>query len=130
MSNYLKSIVILVIFINFLGCNNNEKIDKVKKDLEQTIQKANKNIQELTSEYANKDKLNELTTEEVEKLFTYEYKVLELDNSLSASEIEEQLQTLGKERWECFNVISEQKSYKVFCKRKPKTYLRYIPRVF
>jgi len=130
MLNYLKCLIIFIVIFNILGCSKSEDLEKVKKDLEITINKANKNIKELTQEYTKKEKIEELTTDEFEKLFTYEYKVSEFSLELSVQEIEEGFQKLGKDRWECFDIEKDEESYKVFCKRKPKTYLRYIPRVF
>ena len=75
-------------------------------------------------------KVSELTQDELSKLFTFEYKVLELDSKLTSDEIEAKLTDLGKEMWDCFAVTPSESVIKLFCKRRPKTYLRYIPRWF
>ncbi len=37
------------------------------------------------------------------------------------------LDELGKERWECFQVIRDKKTWRVFCKRRKRSYLRMVP---
>ena len=65
---------------------------------------------------------------EVEKLFAFEYKVVSLSQAQSSQQLEAALNQLGKDRWECFQVVQMQDGDSLICKRAPKTYLRYIPR--
>jgi hypothetical protein len=62
--------------------------------------------------------LQERTKEEVEKLFQWEYRVI-------------QLAKLGAEGWECFHIASQTAdSTRITCKRRPKSalsYLKYLP---
>lgn len=70
------------------------------------------------------------TSAELEKLHKLEYKVIDLAGSDSTEELEKQLAELGKERWDCFYVQPIPDKLRFFCKRNPKTFLKYIPRVF
>jgi hypothetical protein len=76
------------------------------------------------------NELDSLASQEVEKLFVFEYNVVELPSGQSTEQLNEQLSELGKERWDCFHVEEKETQIRLFCKRRPKTYLRYIPRVF
>ena len=77
-----------------------------------------------------KDKAQTAAKEEVSKLFTFEYKVAEIDNSASSAQVEALLSGLGRERWECFDSAPLGGKLRFFCKRKPDTVLKYIPRAF
>ena len=67
---------------------------------------------------------------ELHKLHSLEYKLVEIDAAASSSDIEQRLVELGSERWDCFHVQPLDKTLRVFCKRSPETFLKYIPRVF
>lgn len=77
-----------------------------------------------------KDETQKLAKEELNKLFSLEYKVVEVSSKLTADNLQIMLSELGQQRWDCFNVIHREEGIWIFCKRKPETYLRYIPRVF
>jgi hypothetical protein len=127
------------------GCKNNQPAEKpepkASQDLvgeESTSQQVNKVIGEsLEGIKAELRKLqpqaNELSNQaqgEVEKLFSFEYRVTDFPETLSAQDLEIELGNLGKDRWECFQALNINKNLRVLCRRVPKTYLRYIPRLF
>lgn len=77
------------------------------------------------------DAVQTRTKEEVEKLFRWEYKVIESPGSLTTPELERTLGELGSDGWECFHIdrLSPDQT-RVTCKRRPKSaisYLKYIP---
>ena len=72
----------------------------------------------------------EVAEQEVEKLFRLEYQVLTFPSDAQANELQDGLRRAGMDRWDCFHVESRPVELLVLCKRQPKTYLRYIPRVF
>ena len=72
----------------------------------------------------------EVAEQELEKLFSLEYQVLTFPSDVEAKALQDGLRRAGMERWDCFHVESRQEELLVLCKRQPKTYLRYIPRVF
>jgi hypothetical protein len=74
--------------------------------------------------------MKESASVEMEKLFTFEYRVLEIPTASTSEEIQKILELAGKERWDCFHIESQNASLRIFCKRNPKTALKYIPRVF
>ena len=69
------------------------------------------------------------TSKEIEKLFALEYRVVTLDAELDSDAIEAELNDLGKERWECFSIRPDTKGLRVYCKRRPRSYLRYLGRM-
>lgn len=76
------------------------------------------------------DSVQKSASEEVGKLFVLEYKVIEYASTEPAESIEAALAALGAERWDCFHVEQRPDALRFYCKRTPKTFLRYIPRVF
>lgn len=61
--------------------------------------------------------------EGVEEMFSVEYKVIDVAKNASAERMEGILRSLGKERWEIFNIIESEKELRFFLKRKPINYL-------
>lgn len=93
------------------------------------IDELQKTIENLKSRVSTTE-LDSLANQEVEKLFTFEYTVKELPIESTGTEINETLSELGLERWECFHVEEKTTFIRLYCKRRPKTYLRYVPRMF
>ena len=139
------SAVVILCSSSFLACKGGSSPDKAEQassnettTKESTSQQVNKVIGEsLEGIKAELRKLqpqaNELSNQaqgEVEKLFSFEYEVAEFPETLSAEELEIELLNLGKDRWECFQVLHINKNLRAICRRVPKTYLRYIPRLF
>ena len=76
------------------------------------------------------EKAEKLAKEELRKLHNFEYKVERVAVTAEPGEMQIVLQELGKDRWECFHVERRNDDLLLFCKRRPESYLRYIPRVF
>ena len=76
------------------------------------------------------DAVQARTKEEVEKLFHWEYKVVDLPAALSAIEQENEFKKLGQDNWECFDIMPVSGTLRITCKRRPPSaisYLKYIP---
>ncbi|MEY4668424.1 MAG: hypothetical protein RL518_1123 [Pseudomonadota bacterium] len=74
--------------------------------------------------------IQERTKEEVEKLFRWEYKVVETESGIAAADFERRLGELGNEGWECFHISTSPEAARITCKRRPRsplTYLQLIP---
>lgn len=127
----LSLLLSLLVAFTLSGCDQLEKEQSHLKELQAEASKQIGEMQRLFEEI--KPKGSDLTgqaTEEVEKLFIFEYEVFEVDRSKSAKELTGILQQHGKERWECFYIEQLVDSLRIYCKRRPKSYLRYIPRWF
>ena len=100
----------------FLGCDTTAPVvDQLNSGLDKVLQ--------------NGEQVSKATSDEIEKLFSVEYKVVEL-TQIDAAEIELKLATLGRDRWECFFIEPVNGAKRFYFKRSPKTLLRYIPRMF
>lgn len=94
-----------------------------------SIEGAKREAHEAVAPHA--DAVQSRTKEEVEKLFRWEYKVIETPADQSAGALESQLSELGADGWECFHIHTQTSGLvRITCKRKPKSalsYLKYIP---
>lgn len=102
-------------------------LEQISDELSAALEKASRKVSEIAP---SGEQVKQSATGEVEKLYIFEYKVAEFSLDATAGEIESELNSLGKERWECFASERTEKNLRVMCKRRPKTYLRYIPRMF
>jgi hypothetical protein len=112
------------------SCNSSvdsERLEQLSKDLKETLSTTKDKVVELSPSSGD---LKSLTTDEFRKLAAFEYKVTEVPRQASALELEAQLALLGAERWECFQIDPAETHYRIFCRRRPETYLRYLPRMF
>ena len=74
--------------------------------------------------------IQERTKEEVEKLFRWEYRVVETQLGIPAVDFENRLRELGNEGWDCFHISNVSETTRITCKRRPRsalTYLQLIP---
>ena len=94
-----------------------------------SIEGTSKDVQDAMAPHASA--VQARTKEEVDKLFRWEYKVVELLNDIPANELEVKLGGLGSDGWECFQVSGQVNSLiRLICKRRPTSalsYLKYIP---
>ncbi len=74
------------------------------------------------------ENVTSLTSEQINKIIRYEYKVITLPASSTSEEMEGVLSSIGQERWECFSVIPSEATLKVFCRRLPYALLRSLLR--
>ena len=112
------------------GCENRDtkqQLSQLSADLKHTLDEAKQAVSDLAPDTS---KLSARTNEEIEKLFRFEYKVEELDIKSSREALEEALVKLGLDRWDCFHLESNATALRIFCKRMPRTYLRYMLRAF
>lgn len=70
--------------------------------------------------------IQERTREEVEKLFRWEYRVVDIDANLTADELQKRLTELGNEGWECFSIAPSGHDSRVTCKRRPRSAINYL----
>ncbi len=68
--------------------------------------------------------------DDLERHATWQYKVVDLENSLSAAEIEQKLTDLGKEKWELLSVTSLPNKTRYYFKKRGMSLLRVIAPMF
>ncbi len=119
------------------------KAGEVISDINDKASELTKDISEETEEIANavSDKIGEilkgstdsLPAKEVKKLSQFEYKVFEMPVDSANEDFQDELNSLGQERWDCFDVkplVSDEEgssSFLFFCKRRPFTPLKFVP---
>lgn len=112
----LKTLLLFSLIL-WTSCDSNPEFSR-------TVDKVKNSLSELTTEKEN------MASQELEKLFIYEYQVFDLPSNASAEVIQANLSNLGKERWDCFHIDRNQTNINIVCKRRPKSYLRYVSNIF
>ena len=100
----------------------------VIKTIHENLERATEQVREAVGPHS--EDLQNLTKDEVEKLFRWEYRVKELSIALSAEQFQEELAKLGLEGWECVSFLPQGDKTRITCKRRPRgalAYLKYIP---
>lgn len=130
--------LILAVIFTIIGCKSNEKPSEPSKHeatkIDSMGNKITSKVDQLLAEIEKykpqADDLSKQSQAEVEKLFTFEYLSQDFPLELSSEDLQTELQKLGNQRWECFQILIVKDKIRAICKRHPKTYLRYIPKVF
>ena len=118
----MKTRIIIISLLVLSSCDESQI--KIQKDLEKTIQDGINSISSNPS----------LPLEEIKKLSQLEYKSLTFPVDTSPQKMEEELNTLGKDRWDCRSIFPrprtapEKPEIVVVCQRTPETVLRYVPK--
>ena len=99
-------------------------VSGLMESLSQRVQGASGGVQQALGPQG--EVLQNLTKEEMEKLFRWEYRVVETDLAIPAAAFEKRLGELGNEGWECFHIESSREAIRVTCKRRPRSALRYL----
>jgi len=129
----MKSICyVLLSLIILSGCDKldtkSASDEDVEKKLDEVVGQAKSLFNELRSKTGGTKGISDLAQDEVSKLMSVEYRVIEIDDVGDTKHFDYILNNAGQDRWDCFDVekIAERHKYRFFCKRKPKSYLRYF----
>lgn len=119
-------ILVLVLLCSVVSCK------ELRDNTPQEISKLKDQVSELTDSLSGYIVDSPSASTEIKKLYQYEYKILQYPIK-NLQLLEGHLSELGKERWDCFDtekLISEgnEPLLIIFCKRKPETPLKYIPK--
>jgi hypothetical protein len=129
----------LAVLLSLAGCTSDQTTKQEPSDLEKAVSQLMAQSGELVEELTplgqqvgktvaeGAKTVGTSATDEVQKLFRWEYKVTDLPAEYGSAEIEVYLNGLGMDRWDCFRVEPVQGTFRVFCKRPPKSPLRYMP---
>jgi hypothetical protein len=132
----LAPLAAIIISLAAAGCQNPGDPGQpqgLKDQLESIIKSARGQLGRLKDNKTVSGPAKQLTGEaekQLEKMFVFEYKVAEVDRRQSAEALQKDLDALGTERWECFHMEPKDQKLLVFCKRHPKSYLRYLVTLF
>ncbi len=120
----IKQKLFFLTFILSVSSCDGTKSGEFQKTFEDKLQSA---LNDITKSSAP-------SLEEVEKLSQVEYHVEVFPLESDSSRIKTTLNTLGKDRWDCFSSLArpgtepKKPEMVVLCKRMPETVLRYVPR--
>ena len=103
------------------GCDSGSS-SRAVNDIHSTLSSLAKKVDEVAP--SPKD-LGSMTSEQINKLFAIEYRILTIEGELAPDKLQSVLSAAGKERWDCYNVQQAKGGTHVFCKRLPLPYLRY-----
>ncbi|GEM_PF-2898923 len=134
-SNFIIKLTVYILFVLLISSCDKLKVSEtsskeVEKKVSEAISKAKGLFSEFDLESAKDIPLQKMAQDEVDKLFSVEYKVIEIDDVGDMAHINAVLNKAGKDRWDCFSSEHVQKKYRFFCKRRPQSYLRYFTRGF
>ena len=120
--------ILLLISLGLItACQEKPKYQEIKEELSKSVAELQteiaKSYQETQKEVEN------LANEEIEKFHSIEYHVFELKKEQSTLEHEKKLNEIGKDRWDCFFIGESDEFYRFYCRRIPKSYLRYMTRL-
>ncbi len=131
---FIKGIhaILVFIFLGLLACDGEllEKPVPEPFDDEMAVE-----IQEQITEFYEKaresgetvpDDIREWVESDVERMGTWEYKVLRVDGT-DPEPLEEQLSELGKQRWECSMTAYPKPELTILCKRPARSYIKMVP---
>lgn len=115
--------------IALTGCQQQEEmtLDEVQKSLSKTLDQAGKTLGEITE---RSRRVPDIAQSEVEKIVSFEYRVMKISKTDEPELMEAELAALGEQRWDCFHVEPQGLDLLFFCKRRPKSYLRYALRAW
>jgi hypothetical protein len=99
-------------------------VSSLLENLRERVQGARGGVQQALGPQG--EVLQELTKDEVEKLFRWEYRVVETETAIAAADFEKRLGELGSEGWECFHIEDFRETTRITCKRRPRSALRYL----
>lgn len=119
-------LVILALLLCLVGCERKDRTAAINT-VENTLSEATKKINQLAP---SKDSLSpSAAAEQLDRFFTYEYRVIPIDKNMSTSQVEGTLTALGRERWDCFHIQSLEDGSRIFCKRLPRPYVEYLMKI-
>jgi len=124
----VKTVAGLILCASLLGACGGDRSSS--KD---TLKQVSSQVDELTRSIGDFVTRSEVP-EEFKKLQQFEYKIVSLPAAISGIDLETELNKLGKERWDCFHfekrLSGEISELEAFCKRRPDTPLKYVPKTF
>ncbi len=112
----MRAILISVCFLIAIsvGCQ-----EAPLNDLKESAQEAIENAQTKAKE------LRELSAEELQEIWAIEYKTIKVTHSDLAA-MDEQLNELGQERWDCYHVSEDAEGKVFYFKRRKSNAIAYL----
>lgn len=110
------------------GCSDPEQQQKLEDALRGVQRTVSDAAEKLKQSAPAQKEMKSMAEEELNKLSAIEYHVTDFSKQMSSEEMKTALSTLGEQRWQCSNFIEVNGKIRVFCNRRPASYLRYLQR--
>jgi len=102
-------------------------LDRVAQSLDLSVESATNAATAVSEAVApHAEALRDLTSDELDKLSRWEYRVTDISRTAPSREVEEQLNRLGSEGWECSVQTHGEVQSRVYCKRRPMGVVEYL----
>ena len=109
-----------MLFFTLLGCDESSQ-----DQLSELVKQARSTIREQAQDsLPAHEEISRMSTQELNKLLGWEYKIVDFQTPPSGGELEAKLNALGEERWECLVSVGMSVAVRVQCKRPAKAFLR------
>jgi hypothetical protein len=126
----MKNVVCCVLFCSFLltGCGSEQKKQKEQKAAETSNWEEVQKLYEKAKDAGDDVPKNiaDWAKAEFQRMGTWEYRFVRFD-AISPTEIEKELNVMGKEKWECFWLEREGNALRLAFKRPAQSYLQALP---
>lgn len=106
------------------GLENSAQLQDILNQMQGTISEASKGAIEALGPHAKT--LGNLSTEEVSKLFSWKYKLVQVEANEPPEVMEQALIELGADNWDCFSIIQVADKIRISCKKRPPSALGYL----
>ncbi|MBX7144605.1 MAG: hypothetical protein K1X79_09160 [Oligoflexia bacterium] len=120
-------VYLIVALLSLCGCDDpksSQAVDDLKRSVKEIQDSVTGSIAPAAREVQN------LASGEVDKLFSIEYKVVQIPDNAPANTLEVTLAQLGADRWECFSILERAGATVISCHRRPTSYLRWVLKFF
>lgn len=109
----------------FIGCND-AQVDKLNEIGDISKNLLDEGVERAQNSIPSKEDISKMTPEQLDKILSFEYKIVDFKEVPSAQELESTLNSLGEQRWECLALSQGSVPLRVQCKRPSRIFLRYI----
>lgn len=110
-----KRLVPSCLLFAFLPACGEAQLSELEKEAKEVIKEVRTRANEL----------RELSDEEIRKIWAIEYRTIQVDYS-DLTVLDEKLNELGKDRWDCYHVSENRQGRVFYLKRRESNALRYM----
>jgi hypothetical protein len=109
-----RLVPVFLLLASTVACEE-AQLDDFKKEAQEAMEEAKIKAKEL----------GQLSEEEIQKIWSVEYKSIRIENT-DLPTLDEKLNELGQERWECYHVAEDGQERILFLRRRASTAFRYL----
>ena len=110
-----KQLIFVCLLLTFPAACEEAQLSDLEKEAKEAVEQAKVRAKQW----------GQLSEEEIQKLWAIEYKSIRVTDTHLAT-LDEKLNELGQERWECYHVSEDEQGRVLFLKRRGTNTLRYV----